>query len=101
MGIEYDKEKRFRQYCEHKQNKLNDREEALQICEDEDQTREIEAEIEKLKEPDYRGFYLPKTLSESVLFTGPQLQNLLDRQRDLKMECIGLEKDQKRVVNDC
>lgn len=46
LGIEYDREKRFKQYCEHKEKLLQHKEQELQECQDEEQTREIEHEIE-------------------------------------------------------
>lgn len=46
--------------------------------------------------PDYRGFYLPKTLDKSILFTGPQLQQLLDRQKELEQECATLNENYKQ-----
>jgi len=49
-----------------------------------------------LQEPDYRGFYLPKKLNNSVLFTIPQLKQLLNRQRELEQEHQNLQKEQIR-----
>jgi hypothetical protein len=49
-----------------------------------------------LSEPDYRGFYLPKNLNHSVLFTIPQLKQLLNRQRELEQEYENLQKEQNK-----
>ena len=49
-----------------------------------------------LSEPDYRGFYLPKNLNQSVLFTIPQLKQLLNRQRELEQEYENLQKEQNK-----
>lgn len=62
-----------------------------------DDREHIEQEINRmLSEPDYRGFYLPKNLSHSVLFTIPQLKQLLNRQRELEQEYENLQKEQNK-----
>lgn len=62
-----------------------------------DDREHIEQEINRmLSEPDYRGFYLPKNLNHSVLFTIPQLKQLLNRQRELEQEYENLQKEQNK-----
>jgi hypothetical protein len=45
-------------------------------------------------EEDWRGFFLPKDLSNSVLFTRQQLLNLIARKRELDIEIANLKKEQ-------
>lgn len=45
-------------------------------------------------EEDWRGFYLPKDLNNSVLMTRAQLLQLIDRKRELDIEITKLRKDQ-------
>ena len=42
------------------------------------------------KEEDWRGFYLPKDLTNSVLFTREQLLSLIGRKRELDIEISNL-----------
>jgi hypothetical protein len=46
------------------------------------------------KEEDWRGFYLPKDLSNSVLFTREHLLSLIGRKRELDIEIANLKKEQ-------
>lgn len=46
------------------------------------------------KEEDWRGFYLPKDLTNSVLFTREQLLSLIGRKRELDIEISNLKKQQ-------
>jgi hypothetical protein len=55
------------------------------------QMEEKEARIQELNnkflnEEDWRGFFLPKDLSNSVLFTREQLLQLIERKRELDNE---------------
>ena len=43
---------------------------------------------------DWRGFFLPKDLTNSVLFTRQQLLNLIARKRELDIEIANLKKQQ-------
>jgi hypothetical protein len=45
-------------------------------------------------EEDWRGFFLPKDLTNSVLFTRQQLLNLIARKRELDIEIANLKKQQ-------
>ena len=51
-------------------------------------------------EEDYRGFYLPRDLKDSVLFTRTQLLQLLTRKRELDEEQINLDKAFKEYKRD-
>jgi hypothetical protein len=44
-------------------------------------------------EEDWRGFYLPKDLTNSVLITRAQLLQLIDRKRELDIEIANLRKE--------
>lgn len=39
-----------------------------------------------LEEEDYRGFFLPKDLKDSILFTRTQLLQLINRKKELDEE---------------
>jgi len=61
-----------------------------------DREQEIEiARQEAQRDEDYRGFFMPKDLKNSVLFTRQQLRQLLNRKRELDEEIEGLAKEQK------
>ena len=45
-------------------------------------------------EEDWRGFFLPKDLTNSVLFTRQWLLNLIARKRELDIEIANLKKEQ-------
>lgn len=45
-------------------------------------------------EEDWRGFFLPKDLTNSVLFTRQQLLDLIARKRELDIEIANLKKQQ-------
>lgn len=45
-----------------------------------------------MEEDDYRGYYLPKDLRDSILFTRTQLLQLINRKRELDEEQINLDK---------
>lgn len=52
-----------------------------------------ETQQRALAEEDYRGFFLPKELKDSVLFTRTQLLQLIDRKRELDEEITTLRKE--------
>lgn len=68
------------------QDEEKDNEEKAQECERITQ--------EALAEEDYRGFFLPRELKDSVLFTRAQLLQLIDRKRELDEEIATLRKQQ-------
>jgi len=45
-----------------------------------------------MEEEDYRGYYMPKDLKDSILFTRTQLLQLINRKRELDEEQINLDK---------
>jgi hypothetical protein len=51
-----------------------------------------ETQRQALAEEDYRGFFLPRELKDSVLFTRAQLLQLIDRKRELDEEISALRK---------
>jgi len=51
-----------------------------------------------LEKDDWRGFFLPENLKESVLFTRTQLQNLLDRKRELDIETSQLQVERNQAI---
>ncbi len=51
-------------------------------------------------EEDYRGFYLPKDLKDSALFTRTQLLQLINRKKELDEEQINLDKAFKEYKRD-
>jgi len=52
-----------------------------------------ETQRQALAEEDYRGFFLPRELKDSVLFTRAQLIQLIDRKRELDEEISTLRKE--------
>jgi hypothetical protein len=53
------------------------------------------ADLQKkfVNEEDWRGFYLPSDLTNSVLFTRSQLLQLIERKRELDVETALLKKE--------
>ena len=78
------------QWLDLRQRQLDQR--IQEIREDEqlaaDEKEQIISETQQraLAEEDYRGFFLPKELKDSVLFTRTQLLQLIDRKRELDEE---------------
>ena len=92
-----DSKNRFKQWSDRRQQKFNQLKAEADECGNEDEKEHLDQEVNRmLQEPDYRGFYLPKDLKNSVLFTIPQLKQLLNRQRELEIEYENLQKEQNR-----
>lgn len=51
-------------------------------------------------EEDYRGFFMPKDLKDSVLYTRTQLLSLINRKKELDEEQINLDKAFKEYKRD-
>ena len=49
------------------------------------------------EEPDFRGFYLPPDLEQSILFTNMQIKQLLDKKHELEEYCKKKEKNMKKM----
>ena len=45
-----------------------------------------------MEEEDYRGYYLPRELKDSILFTRTQLLQLINRKKELDEEMINFDK---------
>ena len=46
-----------------------------------------------MNDEDWRGYFLPKDLKNSILFTRTQLLSLLNRKKELDEEFISLKKE--------
>lgn len=64
------------------------------LAQDEKEQMINELRTKFVAEDDWRGFFLPKDLSNSVLFTRAQLVNLIERKRELDVEIANLKKQQ-------
>ena len=53
-----------------------------------------------MEEEDWRGYYMPRTLKDSILFTRTQLLQLINRKRELDEEQINLDKAFKDYKKD-
>lgn len=78
---------------EELQNKLAEIEDDENLTQEEREQRIQEAQYKFQTEEDYRGFYLPETLKDSILFTRTQLLQLIDRKRELDEEIFHLHKE--------
>lgn len=73
LDKEFDKGFKFKQFCLRKEQKYRELEAMLTDPSsnlDEETEQRLRDEQEAMW-PDYRGFFLPKTLEKSILFTGP------------------------------
>jgi hypothetical protein len=68
------------------QNKINSVQKDDNLAQDEKDAIVKDLTDKFVNEEDWRGFYLPKDLSNSVLFTRSQLLQLIDRKRELDIE---------------
>lgn len=57
-----------------------------------------EAQRAALEKDDWRGFFLPAELTDSVLFTRTQLQQLLERKRELDIETSQLQVERNQAI---
>ena len=64
------------------------------MMQDEKEAATMEAKQKMMSEEDWRGFYLPKDLTSSVLITRAQLLQLIDRKRELDDEIKKLKNTQ-------
>ena len=95
-------EDRVSHWLQIKQQEIAARQQAIldsnQDVGDDERYQMIEEEKAMLEqEEDYRGFFLPKSLHDSVLFTRTQLLQLIDRKRELDEEIVSLSKEQKEA----
>lgn len=56
-------------------------------------------ERRKAAEDDWRGYFLPSDVNDSVLFTRDQLLQLIKRKRELDIEIDQLKKEQQEAAN--
>jgi len=87
-------------WCQMRQEWLEEREKAIAEGAidignmDREQAIQEERQLAQVDE-DYRGFFLPKQLKNSVLFTRMQLRQLLNRKQELDEEISNLTKEQR------
>lgn len=66
-----------------------------------DASMEDQQKLQQLmEEEDWRGYFLPKELKDSILFTRTQLLQLINRKRELDEEQINLDKQFKEYKRD-
>jgi hypothetical protein len=68
------------------QNKITSVQRDDQLAQDEKDSIVRDLTEKFVNEEDWRGFFLPKDLTNSVLFTRSQLLQLIDRKRELDIE---------------
>lgn len=85
---------------EEKDRKIADLEAKYQNDPPEDDTYLQEQKNMIQNEEDWRGFYLPKDLKNSILFTKIQLMQLIERKRFLDEEYLSLLKANKEYQRD-
>jgi len=88
---------KFAEWQRHREHDFNARMQAINDAQDM-QIEEKEAKIQELNnkflnEEDWRGFFLPKDLSNTVLFTREQLLQLIERKRELDNEIQKLKEE--------
>lgn len=100
QNLIYDSD-RVNYWCDFRQNQLQRRfreiEEEYEDPEEKQQKME-EEQRSALEKDDWRGFFLPTELTDSVLFTRTQLQQLLERKRELDIETNQLQVERNHDI---
>jgi len=100
QNLIYDQD-RVNYWCDFRQNQLQRQfreiEEEFEDPEERQQKIE-EAQRAALEKDDWRGFFLPSDLTDSVLFTRTQLQQLLERKRELDIETSQLQVERNQAI---